>query len=127
MITMAPNSLSPLANIITKPETILRPARGTDIVKKTLADEAPRLLAVFSSLSGTDRKPSLAAFTKKGMLTNAMAAEIPIGFPTKSNPTDEAALPRNEFLDKKPNIAIPAAECGITIGKSIIPSINFFK
>ena len=127
MITTAPNSLKPLANIITRPVTIFLFAKGSEILKKTFNGEAPRLKAAFSSRNGTASKPSRAALTKKGILTNAMAAAIPKGLPTKSIPTEDAALPAIELRDKKPSKAIPAAECGITIGKSIIPKISFLK
>lgn len=127
MITTAPNSLKPLANIITKPVTIFLFAKGSEILKKTFKGEAPRLKAAFSRRSGTASKPSRAALIRKGILTNAMAAAIPKGLPTKSIPTEDAALPAIELRDKKPSMAIPAAEWGITIGKSIIPKINFLK
>ena len=61
------------------------------------------------------------------MLTKAMATAIPAGCPTKSSPTADPALPRTELRETNPNIAIPAAECGITTGRSIIPVTSRFR
>ena len=122
MIT-APNSLNPRANIIIRPDKIFFHANGSEMVKNTLTGEAPKFNAVFSNRTGTFSNPSRAAFIKKGMLTKAIAIAIPIGCPTKLSPTVEAILPRTESLDINPKTAIPAAEWGITMGKSIIPLI----
>jgi len=124
-MTTAPNSLMPLANIITKPVVILRHASGSDIVKKTLVWLAPRLRAAFSSLSGTAAKPSRAAFIRNGRLTKAMASAIPEGWLTRLSPNKEATFPRKPSREIKPSKAIPAAVCGSTMGRSIIPCTRF--
>jgi len=123
MIT-APNSLMPRANIITIPLTILRHAIGTEILKNTRDGDAPRVNATFSNRSGTAANPSRAALIKNGMLTKAMAKTIPVFVPTKLIPTDDAACPNQVSLEMHPSNAIPAAVCGITIGKSITPIIT---
>lgn len=117
----------PRANIITKPETILRHANGSEIVKNIRVGDAPRLRAAFSSRSGTNSKPLRAEFIKKGILTKAIAMAMAKGLPTKLNPNDPAILPNTESRLIKPNMAIPAAECGITTGRSIIPVTIFFN
>jgi len=61
------------------------------------------------------------------MLTKAIATDIPTGLPTKFKPNSEPTFPINESLEIKPRIAIPAAEWGITIGKSMIPKLNAWK
>ena len=126
MIT-APNSLMPRANIRIKPETMLRQAKGSEMVKNTLAGEAPSVRAAFSSLTGTPINPSRAAFIRNGRLTNAMARAIPAGCPTKFSPIDDPIFPTNESRETNPSMAIPAAECGITTGKSIIPETMLFN
>ena len=100
----------PRANIKINPEIILRQAKGIDIVKNTLIGEAPRLSAAFSSLTGTCEKPSRAAFTKNGILTNAIAKAILKRDPIKFIPNDEAVSPITELREINPNNAIPAAE-----------------
>ena len=109
-IITAPNSLMPRANIRIRPETILRQANGSEMVKKTLAGEAPSVKAAFSSRTGTPEKPSRAAFTRNGRLTKAIAIAIPAGCPTKFNPIAEPICPSTESRETKPSIAIPAAE-----------------
>lgn len=126
-IITAPNSLNPRANIMINPDKMFFQASGTEIVKNTRIGEAPRFKAVFSSRTGTFSKPSRAAFIKKGILTKAIARAIPTGCPTKLIPTTEAAFPKAESLEMNPKMAIPAAVCGITIGRSIIPLINFLN
>lgn len=79
IIITAPNSLIPLANIITEPEIICRMASGMDMVRNTRNGEAPRFNAAFSRRSGTPVNPSLAALRKNGRLTKAMARIIPDG------------------------------------------------
>lgn len=127
MITIAQNSLIPRANIITAPLTMFRAANGIEMVKKTFKGELPRFNAACSSLSGTAENPSRAAFTKNGRLTNAIASTIPAGCPTKSIPKDEANLPAVVSLETSPSNAMPAAVCGITTGRSIMPSTSLFK
>lgn len=123
----APNSLNPRANINIRPDNIFLHARGSDIVKNTRIGDAPKFKAVFSSFTGTFEKPSREAFIRNGMLTNDIANPIPIGCPTKFRPTIEAACPIAVSLDMNPRIAIPAAEWGIMIGRSIMPLTSFLK
>jgi hypothetical protein len=59
------------------PDKIALQAIGSEIVKKTRVCEAPRFIATFSSLTGTEENPSHAALIRKGRLTNAIAAMIP--------------------------------------------------
>ncbi len=108
MIT-APNSLIPLANIITKPDSILRQAKGNETVKNVLTDDAPKFEAAFSRRIGTASKPERAALIKKGRLTKAIAQEIEMGVPIRSNPALAAAEPIRELREMTPKIAMPAA------------------
>ncbi|GAF98120.1 unnamed protein product, partial [marine sediment metagenome] len=110
-----------------KPESTDLQASGRDIVKNTLRGDAPRVRAAFSSRSGTAVKPSLAPLIRKGRLTNAMATIIPAGLPINEKPAFSANFPVTLFLEITPSTAIPAAECGITTGKSIIPVIRRFS
>lgn len=121
----APNSLIPLPNIRTKPVIMLLHAIGSEMVKNVLNGDAPRLLAAFSRFTGTARNPSREALIIKGTLTKAMARAIPSGCPTMSKPMEEASFPINVSLETTPSKAIPAAECGITMGRSIIPEMIF--
>ncbi len=126
-IITAPNSLIPRANIITKPETMLRQANGRDMEKNVRVGDAPNESDAFSSLSGTASKPIRAELIRKGTLTKAMANPMAIGLPTRLRPIESAIRPSTESRLIKPSIAIPAAECGITTGRSTIPVISFLK
>ena len=79
------------------------------MVKNTLEGEAPNVRAAFSSLTGTEAKPSLAELIRKGRLTKAIARAIPAGLFMSDNPTEPAIPPRNPALEINPRIAIPAA------------------
>ena len=78
-MTMAPNSLIPLAHIRMSPDRIERQASGTEIVKNTRTGVAPSVSAIFSKRSGTAANPSRAELIRKGMLTNTIASMIPAG------------------------------------------------
>lgn len=127
IIITAPNSLIPRAHIISNPESTGLQAKGKDTVKKTRKGEAPKFIAAFSSLTGTALKPSMALVIKNGTLTKAMASIIPAVLLTNPNPMLSAILPGSVFRESTDSNAIPAAEWGITIGRFIIPIINFFK
>ena len=118
-MTTAPNSLIPRAHIRIMPERIPRQAKGNDIVKKVYEGEAPNVLAMFSILIGTEMNACLAALTRNGNETKAIATEIPATVPVNPVPRKR---PRNDCLPITVSKAIPAAECGIIIGKSIIAS-----
>ena len=128
MIT-APNSLIPRAHIRFMPERIPRQAKGSDIVKKVYEGEAPNVLAMFSSLGGTEINACRAALTRNGNETKAMAIEIPTVVHVSPLPRSR---PRNDCLPITVSKAMPAAECGIIIGRSMIASNidrpkNFFR
>lgn len=121
-IITAPNSLMPLENIKIKPERTDFFAKGRLIVKNTFVFEAPKFNAAFSKFCGTLEKPSIATIIRNGMLTYAIATAIPSGESIKLIPSEPAILPIIVSLETSPSTAIPAAECGITIGILIIPS-----
>ena len=121
MMITAPNSLNPRAHIRINPDRTDRQARGRETVKKTLTGDAPNVKATFSNLSGTAANPSREALIKNGTLTNAIAKIIPAGLPMNFIPKYSAPCPNILSRDKIPKTAIPAAECGIIIGISIIP------
>ncbi len=117
MMTTAPNSLIPLAHISIIPDAMPLHAIGSETVKNALDGEAPNVLAAFSSFGSTASNAWRAALIKNGIETKAIAMDIPAEVPTRPSPK---MRPIAEFLLITAKSAIPAAECGMIIGRSII-------
>lgn len=103
-----------------------RLAIGSDMVRNILNGEAPSVRAACSSLTGTASNPSLAEFMRNGREIKAMANPMAKGEPMRFRPMLSANFPRRESRDMRPSIAIPAAEWGSTMGRSMNPWRSVF-
>lgn len=123
---MAPNSLIARAQHNIDPTTILRRARGSDITTNVRSGPEPSVLATFSIRGSTLSNPSLAEFTTKDELTKSMAIIIPGIALVKTSPKLPSGVPNMPPFVKTSRRAIPLTVWGITMGMSIIDSINPF-
>lgn len=98
---------------------IPRQDKGNDIAKKVYEGDAPNVFAMSSSLTGTEINACRAELKRNGNETKAIATDMPATVPVSPVPR---SLPRIDCLPITVSKAIPAAVCGIMIGRSMIAS-----